>query len=438
MIRRFLRKENGAIAIIVALLTPFLLAGMAFAVETGLWFMTQRQLQHSADTAAYSAAVALASGDSQAQAAAVAQRSALDSGLDPERGQITVSFPAENRAQVVLQTSRVFMFLRVVDLLRGDGERYFDEAQMIAARAVAEVLRADPGQSIPVCIMSLSPQGLGVDIGGTASFSMPECTIDIHSGSTPAMRVAGNAAISAACVTVRGTISGADQIITDPDFCEGPRQNATPRPPPEALQNIERPANPASVPNRPRQSGETTITASHTSHPSGVPMRRFQGGLDLPAGNYVFEPGLYIIDGGQFRTRNNTVIDAMQGVAFYFINGAYLSFHGGSSAAFRGLAGDAWQGIVFFDSGDAASAQYHNLVTTELEGVIYLPRATFEFSGGQNINDGCFALIAGSFRFTGNAAITANCDNAQVGFDWIYEGGGGDGEGPVENIRLIE
>lgn len=437
MIRRFLRRENGAVAIIVALLTPFLLAGMAFAVETGLWFMTQRQLQHSADTAAYSAAAALASGDSQSRAAAVAEQSALGSGFDPARGQITVSFPTENRAQVLLQTSRTFMFLRVVDFLRDDGERYFDEAQMIAARAVAEVLRADPGQTIPVCIMSLSSQGLGVDIGGTASLSMPECTIDIHSGSRPAMRVAGSSAITAACVTVRGTISGADQIITNPDICDEPRQNATPRPPPVALQNIERPANPGSVPNRPLQGGETTITASHTSHPSGVPMRRFQGGLDLGRNDYVFEPGLYIIDGGRFRTSNNTRIDATQGVAFYLINGAYLSFHGRSSAAFRGLQHDPWQGIVFFDSGDAASAQYHNLVTTVLEGVIYLPRATFEFSGGQNINDGCFALIAGDFRFTGNAAIAASCDNANVNFDWIFEGGG-NGEGPVTGIYLIE
>lgn len=438
MTRRFISHEGGAVAVIVALLTPFLLAGLAFAIETGLWFMTQRKLQHSADSAAYAAAVVLASGDTQARAAAVARESALGSGFDPARGQITVNFPTENRAQVLLQTSRLYMFLRAVDFLRDDGERRFDEAQMIAARAVAEVRRDDdPDEALPVCLMAMAQQGLGLDIGGNAALIARWCTIEVHSGASPAMRVRGSARITAACVTARGTIDGVNAIETNPAFCEEPRQNTTPMPLPPALRDLPRPSNPGSVPNQPLGNNETTITATHTGHPSGVPMRRFQGGLNLGRDDYVFQPGLYIIDGGRFRTSNGTTIDATQGVAFYLINGAYLDFHSGSSASFRGLPAGRWAGLIFFDGNDSASAQSHSVVVDEMEGVIFLPRATFDFSGGNDIDDGCFVLVADSFRFAGGSSIEANCDNAEIDLDWVFQNGG-NGEGPVTGIYLIE
>ncbi len=442
---RSFRQETGSVTIIVALVMPFLLAGLALAVETGIWFMAQRKLQHGADAAAYSAAVSLASGLDTAQVLQSAQHAAIANGLSSDRVQIDISFPVTGRVQIVAREERNFLLLRAVDYLYRDGEPFFDGTQRIGARAVAEVFRGDhevaEERSLPVCIMALAPQRIGMELGGTSSLTVPDCSIEVHSSGTPAISIGGSGRVSASCVTTNGTIDGVGAITTDPDFCEEPRQRRTPRPLFGPLATIIRPTNLNTVPNDPLRNNESSIIASHITHPSGVPMRRFHGGLALGRGTYTFQPGLYIIDGGQFSTSNGTIINADQGVAFYLTGGAYVNFHSGTISRFRGMRSGPWQNFVFFDGSDAPSAQTHTLVTSSLDGLVFLPRATFEFSGGQTVGEGCFILVAASFRFIGNARVVANCANTDIDFDPIRIGDG-DGENesdqPVEDIRLVE
>lgn len=73
LIRRFLRDDSGATAVIVALMLPVLTGMAALALDVGIWTLQKRQAQGAADQAAYSAAVAgKAGGDWSTEGKAIA------------------------------------------------------------------------------------------------------------------------------------------------------------------------------------------------------------------------------------------------------------------------------------------------------------------------------------------------------------------------------
>src|ERR1051325_6902848 len=75
LFRRFARDESGNYVIITALLMPVLVAVAGLGTEQGLLYFKQKQMQHAADSAATSAAVAVAAGandNGQVQARSVA------------------------------------------------------------------------------------------------------------------------------------------------------------------------------------------------------------------------------------------------------------------------------------------------------------------------------------------------------------------------------
>jgi len=71
---RFRRDERGSYLIITALMAPVLIGFVGLAADYGLWTQTQRAMQNAADSAATSAALAFATGNSNSatQAKAVA------------------------------------------------------------------------------------------------------------------------------------------------------------------------------------------------------------------------------------------------------------------------------------------------------------------------------------------------------------------------------
>ncbi|MHA1158841.1 MAG: pilus assembly protein TadG-related protein, partial [Alphaproteobacteria bacterium] len=60
----FGKNQVGSIAILGALSLPVVIGGMVLGAEVGLWYQTQRQLQHAADTAAHGAGIRMRQGDS--------------------------------------------------------------------------------------------------------------------------------------------------------------------------------------------------------------------------------------------------------------------------------------------------------------------------------------------------------------------------------------
>src|SRR2546423_9141121 len=74
-VRRFVTENSGSHAILSALLLPVLIGAAAYGVETATLLHKQKMMQHAADSAALTAAVAVSTGandNGAAQAKAVA------------------------------------------------------------------------------------------------------------------------------------------------------------------------------------------------------------------------------------------------------------------------------------------------------------------------------------------------------------------------------
>lgn len=434
-----LRGEEGAIAVIMALMMPFILGGLALAVETGLWFAEQRRLQHVADVSAYSAGVAMATGAERSVIAATAERIARDNGLAPGRGEVLVAFPTENRIEVVLRNSRPFLLVGVFSrLTAGPGqEPALTGALELAARAVVEVLRRDE-ERLPVCIQALAPSGTGLRMVGNSRIFAPECAVEVASASTGAVDVTGAARIDAGCVDTRGTISGANNIVTR--ACREPREGILTGMLLPGLAAIPPVDDPRSVPAQGLGNNEFAVDASHV-HSSGVRMRRFAGGIRLRNNQtYTFGPGLYIIDGGTLSVGNNARLIGLEGVAFHLINGARLDFASNANAELKGLGSGPWEGVIIFDSNDAASrvSRPHSLVASTLTGAILLRQADLSITAQQGAGNNCFLIAAGTISFAGGAAFEARCEETDLDLIERLQGKGRPDAAGVLDIRLVE
>ncbi|MEQ8936835.1 MAG: pilus assembly protein TadG-related protein, partial [Amphiplicatus sp.] len=60
--RRYFADRRGGAALTLALLTPFIVGGLAFGAELGLWEQSRRKLQDAVDLSAHAAGTQLRSG----------------------------------------------------------------------------------------------------------------------------------------------------------------------------------------------------------------------------------------------------------------------------------------------------------------------------------------------------------------------------------------
>lgn len=89
----YLEDVYGGAAIIMALMTPIIIGGLAFGAEVGGWELTKRQVQNAADTAAYAAATQVRSGMGSDVVAAAALAVAEVSGYKGDANGLSVENP---------------------------------------------------------------------------------------------------------------------------------------------------------------------------------------------------------------------------------------------------------------------------------------------------------------------------------------------------------
>ena len=78
----YLEDVYGGAAIVMALMTPVIIGGLAFGAEVGGWELTKRQVQNAADMAAFAAGTQVRSGQDDATITAAALAVAEHSGYE--------------------------------------------------------------------------------------------------------------------------------------------------------------------------------------------------------------------------------------------------------------------------------------------------------------------------------------------------------------------
>ena len=404
--------SSGAIAIMAALLMPVLAGGMGLGAETGYHYMQQRNLQHAVDLAAHAGAVRLRAGDNPEQIKAAALNVAILSGFKEEGtldGTITVHTPPTTGPNTGSTGS-------VEVLLTETQPRYFsaifiDEPVQLKTRAVASVL---PTAS-KACVVALSPTApRAITVSGSTAVSLDNCDVASNSNASDAFYMANSMAkLTVGCVnTVGEAIISSGLSLRS---CEKPNQYAPVVRDPYA--DIPEPK----VEGTCFISGDTLNYQPNFTHSSGVPALRICGGLDIKK-QVTFEPGLYIIDGGDLSLNANGTVSvdeasiSVNGATFYLTGNARLKLTGNGSLNMRAPTSGPYAGILFFAS-RAQSGVTHEVLGNSgsiTQGAIYAPSSAVRFAGNSTTTSGCTQVIGYTVEFTGNSTLKSSCETSNA------------------------
>src|ERR1700761_1695732 len=149
---RLLRDESGVTAVVVGLSMTALMGGAAMDLDIGLWYNDKRIAQGAADSAAYSAAIDYATGDTAANVTATAKAIAAQYGQTDGSGGVTVTVNTPPKSgthttttgaiEVIIQRSETPFF-----------SSFFTSTAGVASRAVA--VPASTSSSGKYCVLAL-------------------------------------------------------------------------------------------------------------------------------------------------------------------------------------------------------------------------------------------------------------------------------------------
>lgn len=407
-VRDFLSDLRGGIAVTAAIIFPFVIGGIGLGVETSFWYMTQRELQHAADLAAHAAAARMRAGDSYQEIRAAATNIAVSSGFRAGQGTVTVNIPpatgpyagAADKVEVLLSENHSRWFTA---LFAGNQVK-------LGGRAVSGI---EGGST--ACILALSRTESGaLTVEGSTQVTLENCDVASNSNSSASFLMNGSSAkMTTGCVyTVGQAASTLGLTLTR---CTQIHQNAPRVRDPYA--NVTEPAvvGPCESGNLGNPSRPDTITPTY-NHPSGVKSRRYCNGLDLK-GEVTFEPGLYIIEGGNFQINGgnaNATAAAMikgAGVTFYLTATATLVLNGNVTITLSPPTTGPTKGILFFGARNATSIKHliSGSTGSTLQGALYFPASHIQFRGDSTVANGCTQVIGRIVTMSGNSTLRSVC-----------------------------
>jgi hypothetical protein len=390
----------------VAVLSPVLIGGMGLGAETGYWYFSQRALQHAADVTAHAAGVRNRAGDTEEEMEAAALDVAAKAGFTAENSTLEMHWPPvsgasagdEDAVEVVLTRTLPRLFSSI----------YSDEPVTVRSRAVAFV-----GIGSDACVLALAPtESAALSITGSADLNLEGCDIASNSMAEDAFSMAGAARLSARCAhTVGGAATTARLTLTE---CDEVHEYAPVTADP--YRSVAEPALPACDTNDPNL-GNPNSSRTVTPGPnvvSGMPVYRFCGGLTLK-GNVTFEPGLYIISGGDFGANAGAEVHG-EGVTFYITSPNKMAINGHAELHLSAPTEGELAGLVFFGSRAASNITHkvNGASDTVVKGAVYFPTTSLEFSGNSSNGGGggCTQVIGYTVKFTGNSALGNDCTGA--------------------------
>lgn len=400
---KFFCDRRANMAIVMAIAAPALVGVCGLSAETGYWFYLEKSAQKAADVAAYAGAVALRNGDSKARAIKVALTEAELLGfVDPESVVAAVTPPTSGPNQ----NARAMEVTIDFEIPRFFSGIFNGEAERGDVRAVAAY--ETPSNA---CLLALDIDApAALTISGSADVTLLSCEVMSNSIASDAVLLSGSGDLLTDCVNAVGgvvvKVGGTDLTLTD---CPAPRQNMARAPDPYA--DVPEP-DIEDVPcsNVPNGSGTINVSAGA----GGV--KRFCNGLSL-SGNYRFAPGVYVVDGGDFRINSSTFVTG-DDVTFYFTDGARARFNGTATIDINAPKTGAYQGIAFMGDRNDTSVEhrFNGTANSKITGAIYTPASKLLFNGDFSGDDGCMQLVASTIELLGNMHISTDCEG--YGLKW--------------------
>lgn len=413
--------RRGVITVMFALLIPFLIGMVGLGLELGIWFESRRDLQTAADAAAIAGAYEVQ--DSTATAASIlatATTDATSNGYDVSTDTITAVNPPDTGPNTSDDTAVEVNMSRTVTSLFA--QQFLGDSINIAARAVAHT----GGSDDTACVLSLSTTGTGISVSGNGDIAFDGCQVASNSSDGSSLDVSGNGDLVTDCYTTVGGVTATDGLDVDDD-CEPTTGSPTIADPLGDLTAPDEACDDDDGYSFNTNGGSETIDGNYDTV-NGIAdyddAYVICGDFSVQNGTVTLQPGLYVIDGGDFSVGAQGSLVG-EGVAIVLRNEGQINRINGSasvqlSAPNSTDGADEWEGILFYQDRETTSEctgsncnRFNGGSTTEFEGTIYFPKQAVFVNGGNDSSlavDNCLQIIALEVGFSGNSDIVS--DNA--------------------------
>lgn len=421
--KRFIADCRGVTSILTALSLTGMLGCAGLATEVGLWYVKKCSMQSAANSAAFSAAIALAAGENnslfQTEAQSVAGTYGFVNGSDGTT--VTVNNPPASGPNTS-QSSAIEVIISQPQIL-AIAQLFLSIGPTIQARAVAVAGTGGNG-----CVLALDTANVTDDgVSGGAKLNLNNCNLYINSSSTQALQMSGGASINAVSAFITGNVStsGGASLNTSKGTFTG-------------VAPIGDPYAGVSIPsysgcNQTNYTLSSGASATLSAGSSGIYV--FCNGLDLSGGaSLTLNPGIYVIDSGSFNLSGGATFNAPGGVTIVLTSstGSYATanFSGGSNVNITAPTSGPTAGLAFFQDRNAPSSgtdSFSGGATQNITGAIYFPHQAVSYSGGTATGgSACTQLIAYTMTFSGGTTFNNDC----VGVGTALIGGG--------NSKIVE
>jgi hypothetical protein len=397
---------SGATAVLVGLLLPVIIGGLGLGAETGYWYLLDRKLQHAVDVSAHAAGIRWRSGDDEDQLREAALDVASKAGFDASDGTLELYWPAATGPSAGDESAIEVVLVRAVPRLFS--AIFVDTPVTMRARAVVRVsLGSD------ACVLALAPNKAAALRVASASSVDLDCDAASDSMAPDSFSVEGNGSLTARCAsTVGGAYLNERVQLAE---CETVREYAPVVPDP--YRDVAEPIPPSACDSNQKNLGNpntvTTVSPGSTIV-SGMPVRRFCNGLSLK-GTVTFEPGLYIISGGDLEANAGAMISGSE-VTFYVTSPHRIQFNGHAQLNLAAPTGGELSGILFFGSRTASNLVHsvNGSAGSVIQGAVYAPTTSVDYTGNSSVvgGGGCTQIIAYTVTFSGNSGMASSCEDA--------------------------
>ena len=373
-----------------------LVGGAGLATDAVQWYMWKRQLQQATDAGALAGAHALSQG---ADSVDTPVQRELDRNSNTQIVVRALNTPPASGAfegeagavEVVATTQRRLPFSSL----------FLRTPPSIRTRSVAAMVR--DGEH---CVIALAPDGIGVNLAGTANVELG-CGVAANSEGANAIDLDGNSWLKGSPLTaVGGITSGSSNIASGTQLS-----------PYSVAQKDPLESRDLTVPSTPSGCAANNLTVQPNRPPVTLAPGRYCGGMTLK-GEVTLSPGVYIIDEGSFYLTSQAKVTG-EGVTIILTGStpgkiATVKMDGGAAADLRAPTGaedDTWHDILFFQD-QAAEGQLSSFAggsSAHLKGITYMPGGTLRYTGGSGQSSECLFLVASRVTFTGTTSIRNQC-----------------------------
>ena len=379
-----LMDERGQTVIMAALCMPLLLGFVGLAVDAGMMFRAQREMQTAADSAAVAGAAELNFGDVKAAAKADAATNGVTDGANGAT--VTVNNPPLSGAhtgsstyvEVIVSKNQPTYFMAVLN----------QTSMTVLGRAVAGHA---PTRN---CIYTLGTTGMDINISNGVNIQIPGCSIFSNSNSSTSLQVIGGATLNAAGINLVGgyTVNNGGHMT--------PSTPAT---------GVAAASDPLAWLPAPSYSPASCVAnpnlgyGSHTIGPSGGGTICYNGLTIANGGTVTLKPGVYVIN-GQLNLAGGTTTTGSN-VSFYLPPGGSVSISNGITFNLTCPTSGTYNGILFYqDRANANTVYIEGGANSVLDGILYFPDANLTLENGTSTTSYA-TVVSKTLTFAGGASF---------------------------------